>query len=106
MDARVTVVHVDRLAEYARRHPDAEAPLQAWLRVVEAATWRHLMDVRKTYKHADAVKVASGRTVTIFNVKGNDYRLITAIDYPLGIVNALLFLTHAEYDKDKWKYTL
>lgn len=102
----MTVLRTDRLAEFSREHPDAEAPLQAWLEVVQRASWQHLIDARKTYKHADAVKLASGRTVTIFNIKGNDYRLITAIDYPLGIVNVLMFLTHAEYDKDKWKKLL
>ena len=102
----MTVIRTDRLVQFSRTHPDAERPLQAWVAVVERARWRHLMDARKTYKHADAVKVDSGKTVTVFNIKGNDYRLITAVDYPLGIVNVLTCMTHAEYDKDRWKKVL
>jgi mRNA interferase HigB len=59
--------------------------------------------VRKTYASADAVTVKSKRTVTVFNVCGNDYRLIVAIHYKTRIVYTLRFLTHAEYSKDKWK---
>lgn len=44
--------------------------------------------------------------MTVFNIRGNNYRLLTAISYPAGVVNVLQFLTHAEYDKEKWKKTL
>ena len=96
----------DRLIAAARRHADAEEPLLAWTTTTEAANWRNLKEVRDIYRHADAVKVASGRTVTIFNIGGNKYRLLTAISYPIGAVNVLALLTHAEYDKEKWKKTL
>ena len=45
-------------------------------------------------------------TVTIFNIKGNRYRLVTGIDYRLGLINILRVLTHAEYSKDRWKDSL
>lgn len=47
--------------------------------------------------------VSSARTVTVFNIAGNDYRLISAIHYDTGIVYALQVLTHGEYSKDRWK---
>jgi mRNA interferase HigB len=96
----------DYLLEASRRHADATSPLLAWTRVVEAADWRNLADVHQTYPHADAVKLDSGTTVTIFNIGGNKYRLLTAISYPIRAVNVLAILTHAEYDKEKWKKTL
>jgi mRNA interferase HigB len=89
--------------ELGSRHPEAIDALSAWAATTRAATWRSLRDVRETYRHADGVKLKDQRVVTVFNIKGNKYRLITAIDYPLGIVNVLLFLTHAEYSKDLWK---
>lgn len=67
------------------------------------ARWRNLVDVRRAFPHADAVAVGSGRTVVVFNIAGNNYRLITAIHYNTQLVYALRFLTHAEYDKGAWK---
>jgi mRNA interferase HigB len=57
------------------------------------------------FPSADQTIVASGRTVTIFNIKSH-YRLITAIHYNHHIVYILLFLTHAEYDQERWKHIL
>jgi mRNA interferase HigB len=52
------------------------------------------------------VKVRSGRTVLVFNLRRNDYRLIAAAHFNRQIVYALRFMTHAEYSKDRWKETL
>jgi mRNA interferase HigB len=70
------------------------------------ATWRSLAELRQVYPHADPVGVASGRTVVVFNIRGNRYRLITAIHYNRQVIYTLRFLTHAEYSKDRWKETL
>lgn len=74
--------------------------------VAQAAKWASFADVRQTFGSADQVKVASGRTVIVFNIAGNRFRLIAAIHYVTGIVFALRFVTYAEYSKDKWKYEL
>ena len=60
-------------------------------------------ETRKTYPHADQVTVRSGRVVTVFNICGNDFRLITAIHYDRQKVFILNFLTHAEYSRSSWK---
>lgn len=91
------------LVEVARQYPKAAKYLEAWRAVVRQARWESLADVRRLYNSADAVTVKSNRTVVVFNVCGNAYRLITAIHYNRGIVYTLRFLTHAEYSKDKWK---
>jgi len=80
--------------------------LDAWRLVVRTAEWRNLEELRKSYPSADPVKTKSGRNVTVFNVCGNDYRLIVAIHYDKQRIYTLRFLTHAEYDKNDWKKEL
>jgi mRNA interferase HigB len=92
-----------RLREFAQRHPDAAEPLQQWYRLVREAEWQNLQEVRCVYRHADAVTVASGNTVTVFNVCGNKYRLIGAIHYNRQRIYVLRLLRHAEYSKGFWK---
>jgi mRNA interferase HigB len=64
------------------------------------------VDLRAVFPHADPVRVQSGRTVLVFNVKGNAYRLITAVHFDRRKLFVLLFLTHADYSRDQWKQTL
>lgn len=64
---------------------------------MKQADWRKFADVKATYRTADQV----GR-FTVFNVGGNNFRLITVIDYDCGTVIIREVLTHAEYDKEKW----
>jgi len=97
------VIKPSRLREFGQQHAAAQGPLARWLQITRSAAWANLVDVRKTFRHADEVRVRSGRTVVVFNVKGNDFRLITAIHYNLGKVFVMLFLTHAEYDRQTWK---
>lgn len=67
------------------------------------ARWRTFADVRTDFPSADMVKVGSLRPVVIFNIAGNNFRLITAIHFDKGRVFLLDFLTHADYDKQRWK---
>jgi mRNA interferase HigB len=60
--------------------------------------WQDLADVRKTFATADAVE-----RWTVFNIKGNKYRLITEINYRFRRVYIRRVLTHAEDDREKWK---
>jgi mRNA interferase HigB len=92
-----------RLREFAIRHPDAAEPLDKWYRVRRAAKWDNLQDVRSVYPHADAVTVASGNIVTVFNLCGNKYRVIADIHYNRQPVYVLNLLRHAEYSKNLWK---
>ncbi len=67
----------------------------AWLAVVEAARWRTPEDVKRSHPKASILK--SGRVV--FNIKANDYRLISQVQYLDGIVIIRFFGTHGEYDQ-------
>jgi mRNA interferase HigB len=86
-----------RLREAAQKHSDLEAPLDTWYRIAKKAEWTSLADVRKTWATADSV----GR-YTVFNVRGNDYRSITEINYRSGRIFIRQVLTHAEYAREKW----
>lgn len=74
--------------------------------LMEDAEWKNLVEMRAVISSADEVTVESGRRVVVFNIGGNKYRLIAAVHYNTQIVYAMLFMTHAEYDKDKWKKAL
>lgn len=91
------LVGKSQLRQDAQIHGDTPRAVEAWIRVVEEAQWSDITEVRKTYRSADYV---NGRTV--FNLKGNSYRLIVVIDYSLKLVAYEAFLTHAEYDKYKF----
>ena len=86
------------LMEFWERHPDARVPLESWYRTVKHASWRNIAEVRKVFPNADAAGVC-----TIFNIKGNHYRLIAAIHYNLQRVFIRHVLTHAEYNRGSWK---
>jgi mRNA interferase HigB len=99
----VRVISLKRLREFWEQHADAEEPLRAWYKAVLSAEWKSLQDARATYPHADGVETEGGETLTVFNISGNKYRLIARIRYDYQLVNIRIVLTHAEYDKGKWK---
>lgn len=84
----------------------AAARLDSWYRIAKGAHGRSLEDVRRTYSHADGVTVGHGdekRVYTVFNIGGNDFRLIAEIFYDDETVLVRHVLTHAQYDKGDWK---
>jgi len=97
------VITKDRLRRFWEVHGQAQSPLEDWYRVADKAKWENTSDVRRVFPTADAIKVKSARTVTVFNIGGNKYRLIASIHYNSGKVFVLDILTHAEYSKDTWK---
>jgi mRNA interferase HigB len=92
------VISRKKLKEAIARHGDLESPLDAWFRIAKKALWRNLAEVRKTFSTADSVN-----KWTVFNIKGNQYRLITEINNAFGRIYICHVLTHAEYDRGSWK---
>ena len=86
------------LREFRQRYTDAAKSLDAWFRIARAASWQSLADVRHVFPHADIVG-----NFTVFNIKGNSYRLITIIKYVPAIIYIRRIMTHGEYDKGDWK---
>ncbi len=97
------VIAPKRLKEFWTLHPEAEGPLKRWLRIAECTVWQDSAELRRTFPHADLIEVASGNRVWVFNVGGNNFRLVTAIHFDRGRVFILRILTHAEYDTGRWK---
>jgi mRNA interferase HigB len=92
------VISRKKLKEAATRHVELEGPLDAWFRIAKKAVWKNLADVRKTFSTADAV----GKW-TVFNIKGNQYRLIAELNYLYGRLYVRQVLTHSEYGRGGWK---
>lgn len=94
----VRIISKAAITEFSMTHKDALESLLHWHGITKRAAWKHLADVRADFPHADAVD-----TFTVFNIGGNKYRLISVIKYRWQIVYIRHILTHAEYDKGKWK---
>ena len=92
------VISRKKLKEAAREHRDLAGPLDIWYRIAKKARWQNLMEVRRVLPTADA----AGK-FTVFNIRGNAYRLITEINYETGRIFLRHVLTHAEYSKESWK---
>jgi mRNA interferase HigB len=88
------VIAVSALRAFWTRHPDAEQPLKAWYEEVTGASWAQPADIKARYRSASVLK---NRRV-IFNIKGNDYRLVVGIAYKLQVVYVKFVGTHKEYD--------
>jgi len=86
------------IRQFCQAHADSCEALYNWYRIAQKADWQNLQDVQKTYKTAEAVG-----NFTVFNIKGNHYRLIVDIVYPARRIYIKYVLTHAEYTKDRWK---
>ncbi|HEV7859154.1 MAG TPA: type II toxin-antitoxin system HigB family toxin [Pyrinomonadaceae bacterium] len=94
----MNVIGFKIIRDFIKLHSDAASALNAWYRMASSVNWKSIVEVRQTYPYADAVGAC-----TIFNIKGNHYRLIVIIDYRAQIISIKNILTHAEYDKEKWK---
>ena len=83
------------LREFWERHPDSEEALDDWYRVAERADWSTPAEVRLRYGNASVI--ANNRVV--FNIKGNNYRLVVRIDYAYRMIFVRFIGSHAEYDR-------
>jgi mRNA interferase HigB len=92
------LIAISRLRRTAAQFPDISIQIEDWYSIVKEVKWQNLIEIQQTYASAEAVG-----NFTVFNIKGNRYRLIVSINYQKQIVYFKYFLTHAEYDKDNWK---
>ena len=89
------VVSPDILPKFWQKHTDAETPLKVWLTDTKKAQWREPSDIEKQFSN---VRIIGGNRA-VFNVKGNNYRLVVVIQYKKGLVDIRFVGTHAEYDR-------
>jgi len=88
------IIKIKTLKEKWTKYPDAESALREWIRDVRDADWETPNDVQERYPNARTLK--DNRVV--FDIKGNDYRLVVYIFYPAKVVYIKWFGTHDEYD--------
>jgi mRNA interferase HigB len=88
------IIAVGALRDYWLKRPDSEKALRAWIAEVRAAQWKGPADVKAQFRNAS---VLPGRRV-VFNVKGNDHRLVVAVAYVFGVVYVKFVGTHEEHD--------
>ncbi|WP_034945756.1 type II toxin-antitoxin system HigB family toxin [Erwinia oleae] len=89
------IISIAQLKTFWEVHNQAEQPLKSWIDEVRQASWQTPHDIKKRYPSADFV----GNNRVIFNIKGNDYRLIIAVAYHFKAVYVKFIGTHAEYNK-------
>lgn len=92
------IIKYKALKDAAKRHGDLGSVLDDWYLTAKSSCWSSLQDVRSIFPSADAVG-----NFTVFNIKGNSYRLIVGIDYQKQKIFIKYVLTHAEYTKGGWK---
>ena len=86
-----------RFIDELRGHKDQRAvksALDSWFQEVRKAAWKNSSEVKASYAHASIV----GADRVVFNLKGNSYRMVAAVDYRRGIVFIKWLGTHREYD--------
>jgi len=88
------IIALRTLREFWQNHSDAEQPLRTWYDKTKRATWTTPADVKAAYRNASIL--ANNRVV--FNIKGNAYRLVVAMDYQYGVVYIRFIGTHRLYD--------
>jgi len=83
------------LRDFWENHPDSEQPLKAWFETSKKALWSNHNELKAEIAAASIV----GSKRVVFNIKGNDYRLIADIEYYIRQIFVVWIGTHAEYDK-------
>ena len=97
------IIAYPKLRDFFTKHPDSESSLNTWYKIVKQTNFSNFNELKKVFSSADVVKNAQGKNLTVFNIHGNEVRLIAAIHYNTKTVYIRDILTHAEYDKGRWK---
>lgn len=89
------IANKELLDNFVQSHAQAAKPLNKWIEVVKAVQWKNHAELKKMFPSADYVK--NGRYV--FNISGNNYRIVTVVIFVGGVMNIRFVGTHQEYDK-------
>lgn len=93
------VLNLEKLHAFSRKHNQAKGALDAWHDEVKRESWKTTLDIRKRFNSADFLP----NNRVIFNIKGNNYRLVVQVVYQAGMVIVEKVGTHAEYDRWRLK---
>ncbi len=89
------IIALSNLREFWEKHPQAEIPMRTWYAEASRSIWQNPTDIKRVHRQASFL--ANNRV--IFNIKGNDYRLVVAVHYNRGLMYIRFVGTHAEYDR-------
>ena len=89
------IIALSTLRAFWGKHPDAEIPLRAWYALASRADWKTPTDIKAAYRNASFI--ANKRVV--FNIKGNDYRLVVAVHYDRGLMYIRFVGTHRQFGR-------
>ena len=92
------VISYKMIREFIVKHPSSKTSLNSWFKIVDSATFGSFADVKKLFPSADLVG-----NLVVFNIGGNNYRLIVYIDYRYQKIFIRHVLTDKDYSKQKWK---
>ncbi len=92
------LVGADHITEFTAIHPDAAEALKTWKTLIEQQMYEHMVALKRTFGTADYVK-----PFTVFDIRGNKYRLVARVSYASGTASIQGIYTHAEYDSGKWR---
>lgn len=89
------IVTFKRIQEFSEKHSDAQSALNIWYYTTVSKAWKNLAEIKSTFNSVDYV----GNNRYVFNIKGNNYRLIAIISFNAQKVYIRFIGTHADYDK-------
>lgn len=89
------IVSEKTLKEFCEDHADATAAVQEWTTKVKAAEWNQFADIKQTFNTVDYVK----NDRYVFNIRGNDYRIVALILFKPKLLYIRFIGTHAEYNE-------
>ncbi len=91
------IVTYKRIKEFTEKHAASENALNFWYHTVTAKQWNNLNDIRQAFNSVDY----AGNNRYVFNIKGNDYRLVAIISFNAKKVYIRFIGTHSDYDRIK-----
>lgn len=89
------IIARSKIVDYYTEHAESRTALEEWYAKTKNASWTCFSDIKETFNSVDAV----GNQHYVFDIKGNNYRLIVVIKFTIGLVLIRFIGTHAEYDK-------
>jgi mRNA interferase HigB len=89
------IIALSTLRTFWAKNPQAEIPLRVWYAEASRASWKSPAGIKSAHRNASFL--ANNRVV--FNIKGNDYRLVVAVHYNRGMMFVRFVGTHAQYDR-------
>ena len=94
----MNIISRNAITAFTDKHQQSKSSFDTWYNLVKKSKFKNFNEVKALFRSADYFK---GKV--IFNIGGNNHRLIAKIRYQTGVLYIRHILTHAEYSKNKWK---